>query len=183
MQYLQLRLQIYLKKRKTKKIHYTVCLFKGWRAIWVSYEESRLVNDTDIDTLLITAPKTTTNPSPLFFDILRFVKNLIRQSRDKIVPTIGKGIYTPNAVWQQTYCWSQVGAVWFVGGGSRIFLRRGCTTKEWRKWPVRLTNFKSEYVISGGGHPLYPPPRSAIVCGVQGLLYYRNSGNLQRNMN
>ena len=39
---------------------------------------------------------------------------------------------------------------------SRIFRRRGCTaSKEWRHWPVRWTNFKSEYeeegFISGGG--------------------------------
>ena len=67
-----------------------------------------MVEDTDIDTLLITAPKTATNPSPLFVDILRLVKNLKKQTRDKIVPPIGEGIYTLNNFWQQTYRWSQV---------------------------------------------------------------------------
>ena len=70
-----------------------------------------MVEDTDIDTLLITAPKTATNPSPLFIDILRLVNNLKKQTRDKIVPTIGEGIYTINNFWQQTYRWSQV-RVW-----------------------------------------------------------------------
>ena len=67
-----------------------------------------MVEDTDIDTLLMTAPKTATNPSPLFVDILRLVTNLKKQTRDKIVPTIGEGIYTLNNFWQQTYRWSQV---------------------------------------------------------------------------
>ena len=48
-------------------------------------------------------------------------------------------------------------------GRIQDFFRRGCTSKEWRHWPV---NFKSQYeegFISGGGgaHPLHSPPRSA----------------------
>ena len=51
-------------------------------------------------------------------------------------------------------------------GGSRIFLRRGCTSKEWRHWQWAKKIFKSEYVytkfyLRGGAHPLHPPPRSA----------------------
>ena len=52
-------------------------------------------------------------------------------------------------------------------GGSRIFLRRGCTTKEWHSRLVRKTNFKGKYEEEsfnsgeGGVHPLDPPPTSA----------------------
>ncbi|XP_078352647.1 chondroitin sulfate ABC exolyase-like [Oculina patagonica] len=81
--------------------------FKGWRGIWVSYEESMLVTGHDIDQLIITAPETSEPTNPLFIDLLRLVDNLRRQSRDKIVPTIGDGIYNPNHFWQQTYRWSQ----------------------------------------------------------------------------
>ena len=58
-------------------------------------------------------------------------------------------------------------------GGSRIFLRRGWTSKEWRHWPVRYTNFISEYeeerFISGRGGPRTPytlplDPPLCIVC-------------------
>ena len=34
-------------------------------------------------------------------------------------------------------------------GGSRIFLSKGCTTKEWRHWLVTWTNFRSEYEEEG----------------------------------
>ncbi|KAL9951813.1 hypothetical protein ACROYT_G044545 [Oculina patagonica] len=81
--------------------------FKGWRGIWVSYKESMLVAQNKIDQLTITAPETTKPTHPLFLDILRLVDNLHKQTRDKIVPTIGEGIYTLNDFWQQTYRWSQ----------------------------------------------------------------------------
>ncbi|KAL9951814.1 hypothetical protein ACROYT_G044546 [Oculina patagonica] len=81
--------------------------FKGWRGIWVSYKESMLVAENKIDQLIITAPETTEPTHPLFIDILRLVDNLNKQTRDKIVPTIGEGIYTLNDFWQQTYRWSQ----------------------------------------------------------------------------
>jgi len=83
-------------------------LFQGWRGIWVSYQESKLVSGRDIDTLKITAPTTTQTTHPLFIDLLRLVSSLSKQTRDAIVPTIGEGIYTPNNFWQQTYRWSLV---------------------------------------------------------------------------
>ena len=51
---------------------------------------------------------------------------------------------------------------WFVTcrSGSRIFLRRGCTTKEWRNRPVTLTNVYRIPVVleshldAGGGRGL-----------------------------
>ena len=52
-------------------------------------------------------------------------------------------------------------------GGSRIFFRRGCTTKEWRNWLVtrrRITVVLENRRSSqgrGGAHSLHPPPRSA----------------------
>ena len=67
-----------------------------------------LVAGKDIDQLLITAPETDETTYPLYIDILRLVNKLSKQTRDKIVPTIGEGIYNPNHFWQQTYRWSQV---------------------------------------------------------------------------
>ena len=83
-------------------------IFQGWRGIWVSYQESKLVSGRDIDTLKITAPTTTQTTHPLFIDLLRLVSSLSKQTRDEIVPTIGQGIYTANNFWQQTYRWSLV---------------------------------------------------------------------------
>ncbi|KAL9953042.1 hypothetical protein ACROYT_G040393 [Oculina patagonica] len=80
--------------------------FKGWRGIWVGYQESNLVSGRDIDTLKITAPTTTQTTHPLYIDLLRLVSKMSKQTRDDIVPTIGQGLYTPNHFWQQTYRWS-----------------------------------------------------------------------------
>ena len=74
----------------------------------MSYEEAELVSGTDIDTLRITAPTTTEPRHPLYIDLLRLDDDVRRQSRDKIVPTIGAGLYDSNNFWQQTYRWSQV---------------------------------------------------------------------------
>ena len=62
-----------------------------------------------------------------------------------------------------------------VRGGSRIFLRRGCTSKEWRHWRLGWKNLKANTYIrrrklhlkgwGGGAHPLHPPPRSAPESG------------------
>ena len=53
-------------------------------------------------------------------------------------------------------------------GGSRIFLRKGCTSKEWRHWRWGEKILKTcTYIrrrklhLRGGAHPLHPPPRSA----------------------
>ena len=55
-------------------------------------------------------------------------------------------------------------SVTFTGGRSRIFLRRGCTSKEWRNrlFLQNTSSIRKPQVISGGGgaHPLHPPPRS-----------------------
>ena len=44
---------------------------------------------------------------------------------------------------------------------SKIFLRRGCTSKEWRHWTVGKQILKANTKGGGDVHPLHPPPRSA----------------------
>ena len=56
----------------------------------------------------IKAPSTSTPTHPLYFDLLRLVNNLARQSRDKIVPTLDESQYNSNHFWQQAYRRSQV---------------------------------------------------------------------------
>ena len=91
--------------------HNILCLslpcFKGWRAVWVSYNEALTDSRRNIDTMKITAPTTSSTIHAFYFDLIRLVKRLRRQSRDTIVPTITP-LYTPNNFWQQTYRWSQV---------------------------------------------------------------------------
>ncbi|CAH3025870.1 unnamed protein product [Porites evermanni] len=81
--------------------------FKGWRAVWVSYDEGLLNGRADMTTMRITAPTTSETAHPLYFDLIRLVEKLSRQSRDKVVPTLDPDLYNPNNFWQQTYRWSQ----------------------------------------------------------------------------
>ncbi|XP_027049719.1 uncharacterized protein LOC113677156 [Pocillopora damicornis] len=79
--------------------------FKGWRGVWVSYKEAIQTENKDINVMCITAPTTRHH---LYFDVLRFVSDVRRQSRDKVVPTLDPNLYSINDFWQQTYRWSQV---------------------------------------------------------------------------
>ena len=65
-------------------------------------------------TMKITAPTTSETAHPLYFDLIRLVEKLSRQSRDKVVPTLDPNLYNPNNFWQQTYRWSQVSFVYLV---------------------------------------------------------------------
>ena len=85
-----------------------ITLSQGWRAIWVQYKEALLAGEDKITSMRITAPKTNRRIYPLYIDLLRLVEKLTKETRDKIVPTIGQGLYTRNNLWQQTYRWSQV---------------------------------------------------------------------------
>ncbi|XP_066015773.1 chondroitin sulfate ABC exolyase-like isoform X2 [Pocillopora verrucosa] len=82
--------------------------FKGWRAVWVSYQEAIVTKNKDINVMKITAPTTQATIHPLYFDLLRFASEVRRQSRDKVVPPIDPNLYSNNNFWQQTYRWSQV---------------------------------------------------------------------------
>ena len=73
--------------------------------MWVSYKEAIQTENKDINVMCITAPTTIHH---LYFDVLRFVSDVRRQSRDKVVPTLDPNLYSINDFWQQTYRWSQV---------------------------------------------------------------------------
>ena len=62
-----------------------------------------------------------------------------------------------------------------IRGRSRILLRRGCTTKEWRNWLVRLTNIsyiRKLHAILGGVHSpcTLPPDPPLSTCGFESWL-------------
>ena len=82
--------------------------------MWVSYDEGLLNGRANMDSMKITAPTTSETTHPLYFDLIRLVGNLARQSRDKVVPTLDPDLYSPNNFWQQTYRWSQVSFVYSV---------------------------------------------------------------------
>ena len=73
--------------------------------MWVSYQEAIQTENKDINVMYITVPATGHH---LYFDVLRFVSRLSRQSGDKVVPTLDPNLYTINDFWQQTYRWIQV---------------------------------------------------------------------------
>ena len=47
------------------------------------------------------------SPHPLYFDLIRLVKKVNGQTRDKVVPPIKKTSKRKD-YWQQTYRWSKV---------------------------------------------------------------------------
>ena len=84
--------------------------FKGWRGIWVSYDECK----ERIDSLKKGAKITTvdfafSHHDTIYIDLLEFVPNLAFQSRDKIVPPFTKfgSKYDYMDFSQQSYRWSQ----------------------------------------------------------------------------
>ena len=77
---------------------FTSLNFKGWRAVWVSYEEFRGCQDAPgkdkscfekkrIEKFTIEAPQSAA-PDPVYLDDLKFVDTIGRQTRDTIVPPI-----------------------------------------------------------------------------------------------
>ena len=84
--------------------------FKGWRGIWVSYDECK----DRIDSLKNGAKITTVDfllkhRDTIYIDLLEFVPNLAFQSRDEIVPPFTKfgSKYDYMDFSQQSYRWSQ----------------------------------------------------------------------------
>ena len=84
--------------------------FKGWRGIWVSYEECKRESGS------LNSPAEVTrvdfvlkHHDTIYIDLLHFVGKMSKQSRDKIVPpftTFGSK-YDSSDFWQQSYRWSQ----------------------------------------------------------------------------
>ena len=60
--------------------------------MWVSYDEGLLNGQADMTTMKITAPTTSETAHPLYFDLIRLVEKLSRQSRDKVIATPGFSI-------------------------------------------------------------------------------------------
>ena len=80
--------------------------FRGWRGIWVAFDECRLRTPMfPLHRLVLRAPAG--HDGEIYIDLLRIIRNKIRrQSRDEIVPPIRGRISLPNSFWQQTYRWS-----------------------------------------------------------------------------
>ena len=77
---------------------FTSLNFKGWRAVWVSYDEFRGCQDSPskdkrcfekgkIEKFTIEAPKSVA-PEPVYLDDFQFVDTMDKQTRDRIVPPI-----------------------------------------------------------------------------------------------
>ena len=84
--------------------------FKGWRGIWVSYDECKeseeiLRNKSIIETVDFVL----NHQDTIYIDSLEFVPSLAFQSRDKIVPPFTKlgSKYNYWDSWQKSYNWSQ----------------------------------------------------------------------------
>ena len=83
--------------------------FKGWRAAWVGLREAEsLPKNPGYDQVVIDSPSENVTSKVIFVDLLCLATNVHRQSRDEIVPPIGKSIYTITSLWQQVYKWSRV---------------------------------------------------------------------------
>ena len=81
--------------------------FRGWRGIWVAFDECRLRTPMfPLHRLVLRAPAG--HDGEIYIDLLRIIRNKMRrQSRDEIVPPIRGRISPPNKFWQQTYRWSR----------------------------------------------------------------------------
>ena len=84
--------------------------FKGWRGIWVSYEECKryshsLNSPAEIDRVDFAL----SHHDTIHIDMLDFVGRMSFQSRDKIVPPFTRfgSRYDSSNFWQQSYRWSQ----------------------------------------------------------------------------
>ena len=77
---------------------FTSLNFKGWRAVWISYDEFRGCQDVTskdiscferkrIEKFTVEAPQSAA-PDPVYLDDLKFVDTIDRQTRDMIVPPI-----------------------------------------------------------------------------------------------
>ena len=84
--------------------------FKGWRAIWVSSRECKKECDSLNQPAELTRVEfILTRSDIIYFDLLEFVREMSKQSRDKIVPPINKlrPLYDASDFWQRSYHWSQ----------------------------------------------------------------------------
>ena len=85
--------------------------FKGWRGIWVSYDECKATLASLSGRARITTVDFVLNHhDTIYIDLLDFVPNLAFQTRDKIVPPFTRfgPKYTYRDFWQRSYHWSQM---------------------------------------------------------------------------
>ena len=83
--------------------------FKGWRGIWVSYDECKESIDSFKNKAKITRVDfVLSHQDTIYIDLLEFVPSLAFQSRDNIVPPFTKfgSKYDYRDFWQQSYRWS-----------------------------------------------------------------------------
>lgn len=98
--------------------------FKGWRAVWIGYDEfpsdstdpSNLKNQFQLTELETIEFEITTNTADsLYIDLIQFMKNIGKQSRDLVVPVVGtnfadrKPYYAEKDFWQRSLRWHQEG--------------------------------------------------------------------------
>ena len=81
--------------------------FKGWRGIWVEFEEGKHEESSfDSPAVIDEVNFVLSEADTIYIDILEFQKSLAKQSRDKVVPPMIT-LYDKSDFWQQTYKWSQ----------------------------------------------------------------------------
>ena len=84
--------------------------FKGWRGIWVAYDECKNKrNSLDSSAAVTRVDFVLKHHDTIYIDLLEFVGQLSKQSRDKIVSPFTKfgSRYDTSDFWQQSYRWSQ----------------------------------------------------------------------------
>ena len=84
--------------------------FKGWRGIWVSYDECKESEESLSNKSIIeTVDFVLNHQDTIYIDSLKFGPSLAFQSRDKIVPPFTKfgSKYNYWDSWQKSYNWSQ----------------------------------------------------------------------------
>ena len=85
--------------------------FEGWRGVWVKFHECKIDSASLKKLTVINEVNFVLNGADtIYIDFLQFLKSIVGQSRDKVVPPIspfGLEIYGIGNTWQQTYKWSQ----------------------------------------------------------------------------
>ena len=85
--------------------------FEGWRGVWVKFHECKIDSASLKKPTVINEVNFVLNGADtIYIDFLQFLKSIVGQSRDKVVPPIspfGLEIYGIGNTWQQTYKWSQ----------------------------------------------------------------------------
>ena len=85
--------------------------FEGWRGVWVKFDECKIDSASLKKPTVVNEVNFVLNGADtIYIDFIQFLKSIVAQSRDKVVPPIspfGLEIYGIGNTWQQTYKWSQ----------------------------------------------------------------------------